>query len=273
MAGKKLAIITVNYNNAFGLEKTIESVVNQTYQNYEYIVIDGGSSDSSVTAIKNHGTKITIWVSEKDGGIYNAMNKGILMATSEYCLFLNSGDTLVSKDILARIFDHHFEEDIIYCNAIFMRNGKAIGEYKLPDTLTLYFLLFNSICHQATFIRRLLLLQTGLYNERNKIVSDWEFVFRRVYEGDATFRHIPVALCNYEFEGLWNANSETTNLEKQSVTDSVLPQVVQNDYLAFHRAEKDELVGLMNGLRGTVSKKVVALFIKAVTKVRRLLTW
>lgn len=273
MAGKKLSIITINYNNAFGLEKTIESVVNQTFQDYEYIVIDGGSSDSSVRVIKDHLTEISYWVSEKDNGIYNAMNKGILKAKSEYCLFLNSGDTLVSEDILTRIFDHRFEEDIIYCNAIFMREGKAIGEYKLPEKLSLYFMLFNSICHQATFVRRMLLIQTGLYNESNKIVSDWEFVFRRVYKGDATFRHIPIALCNYEFEGLWNTNPEKTALEKQSVIDSILPQVVQNDFRDFHRAEKDGLVGLTNGVRGAVSKRVVTLFIKAVVGAGRLLTW
>jgi glycosyltransferase involved in cell wall biosynthesis len=88
----KLSVITINYNNAIGLRKTIESVVNQTFRDYEYIIIDGGSTDGSVDVIKEYADKIDYWVSEPDKGIYNAMNKGVAAAHGEYTNFLNSGD-------------------------------------------------------------------------------------------------------------------------------------------------------------------------------------
>ena len=99
----KLSIITINLNNAQGLEKTIKSVVSQTYSDYEYIIIDGASTDGSVDVIQEYRNKITYWVSEPDTGIYNAMNKGILKATGEYCQFLNSGDILVDNNVTERM--------------------------------------------------------------------------------------------------------------------------------------------------------------------------
>ena len=89
----RLSIITINYNNREGLRKTIESVVNQTYRNFEYIIIDGGSTDGSVEVVKEYADRISYWVSEPDNGIYNAMNKGVLAANGKYIQFLNSGDT------------------------------------------------------------------------------------------------------------------------------------------------------------------------------------
>ena len=108
-----LSIITINYNNAEGLRKTLASVASQTYVEIEHIIIDGGSSDNSVEVIREYESSLASrlsllasrlkWVSEKDSGIYNAMNKGILMATGEYCQFLNSGDMLAADDVTERM--------------------------------------------------------------------------------------------------------------------------------------------------------------------------
>ena len=114
MYNPKLSIITINLNNAAGLRKTIESVVNQTFTDYEYLIIDGGSTDGSVEVIKEFADKITYWVSEPDKGIYNAMNKGILKARGEYLQFLNSGDWLVDNEVLFRVFSLNHFEDILY---------------------------------------------------------------------------------------------------------------------------------------------------------------
>ena len=94
---KKISIITINYNNCEGLRRTIESVVNQTCRDFEYIIIDGGSTDGSVDVIKRYADNIDYWVSEPDKGIYNAMNKGIRMATGDYVQILNSGDMFVRR--------------------------------------------------------------------------------------------------------------------------------------------------------------------------------
>jgi acetyltransferase-like isoleucine patch superfamily enzyme len=140
----KLSIITINRNNAAGLRKTIESVVSQTYTDFEYIIIDGASTDDSVNIIKEYaeatlpcgeglGERL-YWVSEPDKGIYNAMNKGILKANGEYCLFLNSGDWLYDNDVLNDVFSISPTEDIVYGNDVFIGanvtilDGVTIGD-------------------------------------------------------------------------------------------------------------------------------------------------
>ena len=99
----KISIITVNYNDREGLKKTIESVINQTWQDFEFIIIDGGSTDGSREVIEQYKDKIDYWISEPDKGIYNAMNKGIKAASGEFLLFLNSGDRLIDKNITEKV--------------------------------------------------------------------------------------------------------------------------------------------------------------------------
>ena len=150
----KLSIITINYNNTRGLEKTLSSVWNdQTYSNFEHIVIDGGSTDGSVDVIKKYADKLTYWVSEPDKGIYNAMNKGILKAKGEYLLFLNSGDYLCNE-ALSEIFSENFSEDIVYGNfTLLCKNGeKKIKTFSEQVDYNLLYL--ESIGHQSTLIKR-----------------------------------------------------------------------------------------------------------------------
>ena len=118
---KQISIITINYNNASGLEKTIRSVVEQTYNEYEYIIIDGASSDKSKEVIQEYQRYIDFWCSEKDSGIYNAMNKGIQKASGEYLLFLNSGDVLNNSAVLADIHGFLSGEDFVYGDLVFVR--------------------------------------------------------------------------------------------------------------------------------------------------------
>ena len=101
----KLSIVTINRNNAFGLERTLQSIVNQTYKEFEYIIVDGASTDDSVTVIKKYVSEIAHlkWVSEPDKGIYNAMNKGIRMATGDYIQILNSADCLAAPEVTERM--------------------------------------------------------------------------------------------------------------------------------------------------------------------------
>ena len=122
----KLSIITINLNNAEGLRKTIPSVISQTYCDFEYIVIDGGSTDGSVDVIKKYADKLSYWVSEPDAGIYNAMNKGIRKAGGEYCQFLNSGDWLVAPDVTERMAKDMPDCAICYGNMITIQNGEKM---------------------------------------------------------------------------------------------------------------------------------------------------
>jgi len=138
---KTLSIITINKNNAAGLEKTIESVIGQTSNDFEYIVIDGASSDGSVEVIQKYADKINYLVSEPDTGVYNAMNKGIRKAQGTYCLFLNSGDWLVSPETLDNFFKETVTNtaDIFYSDAIFSDNSVKYFE----NIITIHYLLFH----------------------------------------------------------------------------------------------------------------------------------
>ena len=99
----KISIITINYNDAKGLYKTIQSVINQSFDNYEFIIIDGGSTDDSLTIIDQYKTKIDYFISEPDTGVYNAMNKGIKIAKGEYLIFMNSGDGFYDENVLSKV--------------------------------------------------------------------------------------------------------------------------------------------------------------------------
>ena len=167
----KLSLITINRNNVEGLRKTIKSVIAQTLDGFEYIVIDGASTDGSVDVIKQYENKISYWVSEPDKGIYNAMNKGIARAQGEYVLFLNSGDYLVDKNVLVNVVAYELKEDIVYGEQLVEKNGSLQKTLFLePESISFYSFIKSSLPHQCTFIRKNLFDKIGLYNESNKIV-------------------------------------------------------------------------------------------------------
>ena len=147
----KLSIITINLNNKDGLRKTIESVISQTFEDFEYILIDGASTDGSVEVISQFETRLKYWISEPDNGIYHAMNKGIKKAKGDYCLFLNSGDYLDNSTILECIFESNHKEELLYGN--FMINGFN-QTFTMPDYLSFNTFLDVSIGHHASFIKR-----------------------------------------------------------------------------------------------------------------------
>jgi glycosyltransferase involved in cell wall biosynthesis len=149
----KLSIISININNKNGLRKTIESVVNQNFTNFEYIVIDGGSSDGSVEIIKEFEDKISYWISEPDKGIYNAMNKGIQVAKGEYLLFLNSGDWLVDEVKLSDVIENLNVFDLIIYDLFFVEEHNQ-SRKKHPVDITLSYIIEKTISHPSTFIKR-----------------------------------------------------------------------------------------------------------------------
>lgn len=172
-----LSIITINYNNAEGLENTINSVICQDFKDYEYIIIDGGSTDGSVDIIKRHSQCFTFWVSEPDKGIYNAMNKGVKHSSGEYCIFMNSGDIFYNKDVIKNVFSNGYTEDIITGVTIGKDENNICFDTKREVTfLTLY---RSTISHQASFIKTALLHKFP-YSEDLKIVSDWEFWIKTI---------------------------------------------------------------------------------------------
>lgn len=206
----KLSVITINYNNAKGLQKTIESVINQTCDDFEYIIIDGGSDDNSLEIIKKYEKHITYWVSEKDDGIYNAMNKGIKQAKGEYCLFLNSGDYLFNNLVLQSTIGQGFNEDIVFGN---INTEKGIVNF--PNILTILTFLNGTICHQAIFHKTDLFKKYSLYDEKLTIVADWEFLFKTIIIHNCSYRHINQVICYYDITGISSNPEFKEKLKKQ----------------------------------------------------------
>lgn len=199
----KLSIITINYNNLEGLKKTLNSVFEQNYQDFEYILIDGGSTDGSRELIEQNADKFIYWVSEQDKGIYNAMNKGINVAKGDYCLFLNSGDWLFDPSTLKNVKANLSKKaDILIGSTIEVDvNGKFVYERKNTE-FTLYTLSYTSFPHQASFFSRPLLKELNGYDENFKVISDWLFYFRSIIEKNANICSIDIKVAYFEQGGL-----------------------------------------------------------------------
>lgn len=222
-----LSIVTINYNNKAGLQKTIQSVVDQTYKQFEYIIIDGGSNDGSDGIINQYKKSIHYSVSEKDGGIYNAMNKGILAAHGKYILFLNSGDVFYAGNSLANCIPGLLRNhDIVYGNTFFDKNGKR-SFVNYPDKLSFSFFLTDSLCHQSTFIKRAL-FENSLYNETAKIVSDWEFFLIKICKENKTSYHLNETVSVFDVSGASSEQLAYNESERALVIEKYFPAFVED---------------------------------------------
>ena len=218
----KLSIITVCFNNKNGLLKTMQSVVRQTFTDYEYIVIDGGSTDGTIELIKNEELKIKNfrWVSEKDNGIYDAMNKGIQMACGEYCYFLNSDDYIATSNTLEKIFARlKPETDIIYGNLAILKNNKLYNVAKFSKKITPYSFYRHKVAihHQASFIRRDLFEKYGLYSNKAKLISDWIFFFETVL-----LHKVKIQYINRVFTLFLSGGESSTGINEKHIKDNFI---------------------------------------------------
>lgn len=237
-----LSIITINLNNAVGLKKTIESVVSQTLGEYEYIVIDGGSSDESLETIQNYSNKISYWISERDNGIYHAMNKGISKSHGDYCFFLNSGDYFVNDMVLEKVFNNLDHEDLVFGNLLVCLKGKIVGKSVGKEKLTFIDIYSGIIKHQSSFIKRQLFDKYGLYNENLKILSDWEFFIKSIGLAGATYRYINLDISYFDNNGISNNSDYLIAEERKKIIDSYLPKMMQPDYEFLIKYSKYETI-------------------------------
>ena len=220
----KLSIITVNFNDAEGLERTIKSVISQTFREYEFIIIDGGSTDDSVNVIKKYESHIDYWVSEHDGGIYPGMNKGLRQAKGEYVNFMNGGDCYHSKDVLEKIFALETDADII--TGAHAENGlRNVGKGGV-SMLDLY---KWAIDHQASFIRREVAFRHP-YDEKYRIVSDWKFFIEALVFDNCTFYYTDMIVVDVDMKGISNVNFALDKQERDVVLHELFPQRVLQDY-------------------------------------------
>lgn len=230
------SIVTVNRNNSSGLEGTIKSVLLQQRDLYQYIIIDGASTDASIEVVGKYRSEIDVFVSEPDTGVYNAMNKSIRYLKGEYVIFMNSGDEFVSEDILSRVAKMNLDSDIIIGGMIRRKNGKDISKSIPNSEITLYSLLYKDvICHQATFTKVSLFKELGGYDESVRISADWAFLFDSIILNRKTFSVIPLYICYYDVTGMSGAKGANNIIRKEKLLHlkNKLPYVY-NDYVRMH---------------------------------------
>jgi len=228
---KKIAVITVNYNDKTGLEKTIKSVLSQTYKDIEYIVIDGGSSDGGKEIIESYSDKIDYWLSEPDTGVYNAMNKGIKAANADFLIFMNSGDTFFDTNVLSNIEKDLTDDFDIYYGDNYKVSSSSKRLKTYPEKLRFSFFYSSSINHQSTFIRRSLFETYFYYNENYKIASDWEFFVYTICYANVPTKYLKKTIALYDFTGI-SSNPKFSKIffeEKMQTLQKFFPTFI-DDY-------------------------------------------
>ena len=235
----RLSIITINWNNAAGLEKTMQSVASQTFKEFEYIVVDGASTDGSVEIIKKYKSQFAHlkWVSEPDKGIYNAMNKGIKMASGDYIQILNSADCLASDDVTERMLtalETERDPSIFYGNMIkCYPDGRRINDKCFAgQEITMLGMYSGTLNHDPTYIRRDLFEKYGYYDENLKICSDWKWFLQAIILGDEKPQYTNIDVTLFDMTGISeNAeNKEKIRNERQTVLKELLPLSCLRDY-------------------------------------------
>ena len=245
----KYSIITINYNNRDGLNDTIKSIISQSYTDYEYIVIDGGSTDNSIDIIKKYEKHISYWVSEKDNGVYHAMNKGVAQAHGTYLIFMNSGDCFYDTNVLYTVAQ--YQEDII-CGKVFKGEATIPSGHK-KSTITLVDLMRGSLPHQAMFIKKSLLVKYP-YDEKYKILSDWKFCIQALIFDNCTFRNSEIIVANYDISGISTNSNGLLAKERELILNELFPQRIIDDYKRLTPVD-DELLNQSILLTQTVGAR------------------
>lgn len=203
----KLSIITINYNDSQGLEKTIVSVINQTFRDFQYIVIDGNSTDGSREVLEKYDKYIDKWISEPDSGIYNAMNKGASFANGEYLLFLNSGDFLYNNYVLQRLFENEFDQDIVSCACCDFDKERQWVKFP-PLQVSLFTFIGGSLSHPSTLIKNDLFIKIGGYHECYKIMSDWCFFVEALVIYNCSYMCYDIVLSKFNCFGISSTSAQ-----------------------------------------------------------------
>ncbi len=224
------SIITINLNNVLGLSKTIESVVNQSFDDFEYIIIDGGSTDGSIDVIRKYADRITFWVSESDKGIYEAMNKGILQAKGNWIGIINSGDWYEQNalDTILNAAEANTNMQIIHGVLRVWQNSLV---YKVQGVHS-SFLPDGMIEHPATFVRKDVFQTLGLFDIKYHVASDYDFMCR-AYLSNINFLFIDRIISNYVLGGISCTSSLTlTETLKIKQLHGFLPEIKKKSKLA-----------------------------------------
>lgn len=262
----KYSIITVNYNNKDGLKKTIESVMRQSFRDFEHIIIDGGSTDGSVDVLQEYDEHITYWVSEKDKGIYNAMNKGIAKSTGEYLNFMNSGDCFYDDTVLDKVNSYNTDADFIVGKDYHFNEKKQKGHASVqPQRTTMIHFFMATLDHQSSFIKRVL-FENSPYNESYRLVSDWIFFTEKIVKEGKHVQFIPDIVCQREEGGLSEQQRERNRKEIEDYLHQLLPDGVYQDYVTITKLDKTTVYCLFDICDNNRMRCILTFCIKVIFK-------
>lgn len=236
----KITVITINLNNACGLRKTMQSVLDQRCLHFEYVVVDGASTDCSVEVIQDMAQSFgdnLAWISESDSGIYNAMNKGICMATGDYVQILNSGDVLAGPDVLQTVLDKLETlqyPSILYGNMIKrFPDGRMVRDKSFNgQRITMLGMYSGSLNHDSAYVKKSLFEKYGTYDESMKICSDWKWFLDAIVIGGVDVEYIDEDVTVFDMTGLSERPSSRPTIlrERRRYLEELLPASILEDY-------------------------------------------
>ncbi len=200
-----ISIITVTYNAAKTIATTIDSITNQTYQNIEYIIVDGGSEDDTIDIIKKNKDKITQWISEPDKGIYDAMNKGLKMANGDWCIFMGGDDVFYNKQTIKDIVSHFTNKNNIYYGNVIMSTTKKIYP---GNRISKFLICRRNICHQSIFYPKKI-YKNYSYDLKYPIWADWVYNIKLFSLAPKNFIYINSIISIFNDKGISNKGDES----------------------------------------------------------------
>ncbi|MBQ0049923.1 MAG: glycosyltransferase [Bacteroidales bacterium] len=246
----KISIITICYNNLEGLRLTAESIGHQTVQDFEWIVVDGASTDGTIHFLSTLTRKPDLLISEPDQGIYDAMNKGMRRASGTYQLYLNSGDYLYNDRIMEHMQKMEMTADVVYGDLEFVsKKGRGIGYYSRH--ITLPYLIQTALGHPSSFIKSSAIRRVGGYDARQKIVADWRLWIELCLQG-CTFQHCGLCISSFVVGGVSSTQKKQIEREKQSI----LAELSQKHSLV-EQADTSQKRSLVKQAKTTLERSLV----------------
>lgn len=226
----KISIITICYNEP-NLEETCQSIVNQTWQDFEWVVVDGNSNQKTQEIWDKYKYRIDKFISEPDNGRYNAMNKGIMLVSGEYLNFLNAGDYYTDNNVLQKVVELGLDKDIVYGNLNFIEKTGKLKTWNFPEVVDNEYLCISSLPHPACFIKKELFNLYGLYNEKYKVVSDWEKFLEFILMHHSSYKHINLQCANFNLEGISSTDKDLCKKERSDVLKKYFTEEQINKFL------------------------------------------
>jgi glycosyltransferase involved in cell wall biosynthesis len=224
---KKLSVITICYNDLEGLQKTVQNVLLQQREIFEYIIIDGASKDGTQDYLKASADLFDVVVSEPDKGIYDALNKGWQKSSGEFVLFMNAGDVFASSDVIEKAIPFLTEEvDIAYGDAHLSDRSGIYHTKKHPEHIASIWMIKEVIAHQSQFIRKSLLFNNNGYDLQFRIAADYAFLAKVFWKQQVRFKYLPFVVSVFDTEGISSSPEQKSRVEQER-------KAIHNAYAPF----------------------------------------